>query len=105
VVTSLQACDDDALLDRMEAAAIRMLRAGVTTVRDLGDRNYLSLKLGERSRAADATIIPDIIAAGPPITTSGGHCHFLAERRMARLPSQRRSENGLRRAARSSRSW
>jgi imidazolonepropionase-like amidohydrolase len=77
VVTSLQACDDDALLDRMEAAAIRMLRAGVTTVRDLGDRNYLSLKLGERSRAAGATIIPDIIAAGPPITTSGGHCHFL----------------------------
>jgi imidazolonepropionase-like amidohydrolase len=77
VVASLLACDDDALLDQMEANAIRMLRAGVTTVRDLGDRNYSSLKLRERSRATGATIIPDIIAAGPPITTSGGHCHFL----------------------------
>ena len=77
VVGSLQACDDDALLDQMEAAAIRMLRAGITTVRDLGDRNYLSLKLAERSRATDATSIPDIVAAGPPITSSGGHCHFL----------------------------
>lgn len=77
VVGSLLACDDDALLEQMQAAAIRMLRAGVTTVRDLGDRNYLSLKLAGRSGATDATIIPDIIAAGPPITSSGGHCHFL----------------------------
>jgi imidazolonepropionase-like amidohydrolase len=50
VVTSLAACDDNALSDRMEAAAVRALRAGVTTVRDLGDRNYLSLKLSKRFR-------------------------------------------------------
>ncbi|HEX7996096.1 MAG TPA: amidohydrolase family protein [Streptosporangiaceae bacterium] len=77
VVTSLTACDDDALLDQMEVAAKRMLRSGVTTVRDLGDRNYLSLSLAERSRATGGAIIPDIVAAGPPITSSGGHCHFL----------------------------
>jgi len=74
VVTSLTACDDNALSDRMEAAAIRALRAGVTTVRDLGDRNYLSLKLARRF---SSTTLPHIVAAGPPVTTIGGHCHFL----------------------------
>jgi imidazolonepropionase-like amidohydrolase len=74
VVTSLAGCDDSALFDRMEAAAARMLRAGVTTVRDLGDRNYLSLMLRGRFRS---TALPHIVAAGPPITTSGGHCYFL----------------------------
>jgi imidazolonepropionase-like amidohydrolase len=47
------------------------LRCGVTTVRDLGDRDYLSLDLRGRDD------LPTIIAAGPPITTGGGHCHFL----------------------------
>ena len=74
VVTSLAACGDGALLDHMAAAAARALRAGVTTVRDLGDRNYLSLMLGGRFRS---TTLPHIVAAGPPITTSGGHCWFL----------------------------
>src|SRR5262249_2164821 len=74
VVASLAACDDDALLDQMQAAAIRMVRAGITTVRDLGDRNYLSLRLADRAAGA---FLPDIVAAGPPITTSGGRRHFL----------------------------
>ncbi len=74
VVTSLAACDDNAVSDRIEAAAIRALRAGVTTVRDLGDRNYLSLKLSKRFPSAT---LPHIVVAGPPVTTSGGHCYFL----------------------------
>jgi len=40
-------------------------------VRDLGDRDYLALRL----RGADG--LPTIVAAGPPITTPAGHCHFL----------------------------
>ena len=63
VVTSLAACDDNAVSDRIETAAIRALRAGVTTVRDLGDRNYLSLKLSKRFPSAT---LPHIVAAGPP---------------------------------------
>ena len=47
------------------------LRGGVTTVRDLGDRGYLSL--GLRGRPG----LPTIVAAGPPVTTPGGHCHYL----------------------------
>ena len=68
------ACDDDALSERMAAAAARTLRAGVTTVRDLGDRNFLALALSER---LPATSRPHIVAAGPPITTRRGHCYFL----------------------------
>jgi imidazolonepropionase-like amidohydrolase len=74
VVGALAACHDDALSERMAAAAARTLRAGVTTVRDLGDRNYLSLGLRER---LPATSRPHIVAAGPPVTTHGGHCYFL----------------------------
>ncbi len=74
VVKSLAACDDNALLEHLHAAAIRALHAGVTTVRDLGDRRYLSLKLRQRYGSA---ALPHILAAGPPITTHGGHCYFL----------------------------
>ncbi|SES36097.1 Imidazolonepropionase [Pedococcus cremeus] len=45
--------------------------AGVTTVRDLGDRGYLTLGFRERPG------LPRVVAAGPPMTTPGGHCHFL----------------------------
>lgn len=45
---------------------------GVTTVRDLGDRDYRTLAFRE-----DAAGRPRVLAAGPPITMPGGHCHFL----------------------------
>jgi imidazolonepropionase-like amidohydrolase len=59
----------------MAAAARRAVRGGVTTVRDLGDRGYLSLEL--RAAAAADRSLPTIVAAGPPVTTPGRHCHFL----------------------------
>jgi imidazolonepropionase-like amidohydrolase len=65
---------DDELLDRMRNAATRALRAGITTVRDLGDRGYLSLKLRDEMEQQTR---PEILAAGPPITTPGGHGYFL----------------------------
>ncbi len=70
-VGRLAARNDDAALAAMAEAGRASLRAGVTTVRDLGDRNYLSLLLRDR---ADQ---PTVVAAGPPITSPGGHCHFL----------------------------
>lgn len=72
-VASLAACDDEAALAAMADAARRSLRAGITTVRDLGDRGYLALALRERNGRG----LPTILAAGPPLTTQGGHCHFL----------------------------
>jgi imidazolonepropionase-like amidohydrolase len=63
--------DDDALIDRARASARRALGGGVTTLRDLGDRSYVTLGLREDRS------LPTILAAGPPITRTGGHCWFL----------------------------
>jgi imidazolonepropionase-like amidohydrolase len=59
------------------AAARHAVRGGVTTVRDLGDTGYLSL--GVRDAARTDPTLPHVVAAGVPITTPGGHCHFLGE--------------------------
>ena len=75
-VTAFTTADDAELLAVMRTAADKALRAGITTVRDLGDRNYLTLALGgELDQSPGAG--PEILSAGPPITTSGGHCHFM----------------------------
>ncbi len=76
-VGHLAQADDDTLRRQMAAAARRALRAGVTTVRDLGDRGYSALDLRDRGTGPGAGPLPTIVAAGPPITTPGGHCHFL----------------------------
>jgi imidazolonepropionase-like amidohydrolase len=70
-VAALAARDDDAALAAMAAAGRAALAAGITTVRDLGDRGYLALRL----RGVPG--LPTIVAAGPPVTTPSGHCHFL----------------------------
>ena len=75
VVGRLAARDDAAATEAMAAAARQAALGGVTTVRDLGDRGFLSLGLRDAA-AADPTM-PTIRTAGLPITTPGGHCHFL----------------------------
>jgi imidazolonepropionase-like amidohydrolase len=61
--------------EAMDGVIVQSLRAhaaaGVTTVRDLGDRGYRTLAF--RSSPG----LPRVVVAGPPITTPGGHCHFL----------------------------
>ena len=68
--------DEASILARMRRHARQQLRAGVTTVRDLGDRAYLALALRDEY-ATEPETGPDIVAAGPPITRTGGHCWFL----------------------------
>ena len=70
-VGALAGRDDEAAVAAMIRAGQTALCGGVTTVRDLGDRDYLSL--GLRGRPG----LPTIVAAGPPVTTPGGHCHYL----------------------------
>jgi imidazolonepropionase-like amidohydrolase len=76
VVAGIGAVDDAQLLRQMAQAARRALRAGITTVRDLGDRGFLALTLREQFNASN-DLAPQIVASGPPITIRGGHCHFL----------------------------
>jgi imidazolonepropionase-like amidohydrolase len=75
-VAALDGLDDEQLLERMRQAAFAHLNVGVTSVRDLGDRSFLSTRLASENRTNMAAG-PHIVAAGPPITTKKGHCHFL----------------------------
>jgi len=48
------------------------LAAGVTTVRDLGDRRFAVLAWRSQGRAD--RVYPSVVASGPPITSVAGHC-------------------------------
>ena len=75
-VAQIQADDDATLLLRMRLTAQRALAVGITTIRDLGDRNYLSLVLRDWYRDG-GEVGPRILASGPPLTVTNGHCWFL----------------------------
>jgi imidazolonepropionase-like amidohydrolase len=62
---------DDQLAERARRHARTALVGGVTTVRDLGDRNYVTLPL------RDDPDLPTLLCSGPPITPVGGHCWYL----------------------------
>lgn len=67
---------DDELLDRALANARSALLAGVTTVRDCGGRGRVVQAARDRIRSGRAQGA-EILACGVPITTTGGHCHWL----------------------------
>lgn len=56
------------LQDIITTAEQQHLRAGVTAVRDLGDLRWAVV---ERPRNGSG---PTVVAAGPPLTSPGGHC-------------------------------
>ncbi len=72
----LQADSDARLLLRGVANARAALQAGVTTVRDLGSRGRVTLDLRD-AIASGIVPGPRVVACGRPITSPGGHCHFL----------------------------
>ncbi len=64
------------MLLRMAGAARRMLEAGITTVRDLGAPTPLAV--GLRDAITEGLVVgPELLVAGAPITTTGGHCYFM----------------------------
>ncbi|GHD82299.1 amidohydrolase family protein [Streptomyces goshikiensis] len=75
-VATMQEASDEDLLEGMRKRADQLLATGVTTVRDLGDRGGLGLRLAREITAGAATG-PRIIGAGAPVTPPGGHCWFL----------------------------
>ena len=66
---------NETFIMRGVAAVRAALSSGVTTMRDLGSRNEVILPI--RS-AIENDIIPGprLLAAGTPITTTGGHCNM-----------------------------
>jgi imidazolonepropionase-like amidohydrolase len=63
---------DDVVVDALR----RHLAAGVTMVRDLGDRRFNVVERRDAQRQIDDGL-PWIVASGPPITIPGGHCGYL----------------------------
>ena len=66
----------EVLLGRARRHAEAALSSGITTIRDLGDRDFATLPLREEYRRG-TTMGPELMVAGPPLTPSGGHCWFL----------------------------
>ena len=68
---------DEELGRVIEAALRAQLAAGVTAVRDLGDRRWAVIDSRQRVAGTAGFARPAIVASGPPITTRGGHCWYM----------------------------
>ncbi|SFQ54855.1 Imidazolonepropionase [Amycolatopsis arida] len=75
-VGDLSATDDATLLEDMAHRARLLLDHGVTTVRDLGDRGFLAVRLRDEIGAGRRPG-PRILSATVPLTPPEGHCWFL----------------------------
>ena len=72
----MRAETDEQQLVLMLRNARDLLGVGVTTARDLGARAYLDVVVRE-AIAAGLARGPRMVAAGPPVTVTGGHCWFM----------------------------
>ncbi|GGZ53313.1 amidohydrolase [Streptomyces inusitatus] len=86
LVSAVVDATPDELAAAMADRARQLLAAGVTTVRDLGDRGGLAVALRDsiasetaasEAAASGAVAGPRIVTATAPITSRGGHCGFL----------------------------
>jgi imidazolonepropionase-like amidohydrolase len=75
-VGQLSIDSDNDLFEKCLEHAKMALRKGITTIRDLGDRSFQAVRLGKTGRSVTG-LLPNIIGSGPPVTSAGGHCHFL----------------------------
>jgi imidazolonepropionase-like amidohydrolase len=64
----------DEIDEVVERSLAIQLAAGVTTVRDLGDQEWAVVDRHRGDQGGSHAIRPAVIASGPPITTSDGHC-------------------------------
>jgi imidazolonepropionase-like amidohydrolase len=75
-IAAVQQVDGSSLLLGMAGRARQLLESGVTTARDLGDRDGLAVRV--RDAVAEGVLPgPRILAATAPLTVPGGHCWFL----------------------------
>lgn len=75
-VDHLIAESDSTTLLKMVHHAHQTIERGVTTVRDVGAKNFLDLAL--RDAIAQGLIPgPRLLVSGPVLTITGGHCYFM----------------------------
>jgi imidazolonepropionase-like amidohydrolase len=91
---------DDRIDAVMTKALHDQLAGGVTTVRDLGDRRYCAIdRRDRRATAGGFDAEPTILGSGPPLTSPGGHCHYMggevAERAAMARAVDERAERGV----------
>ncbi len=70
-----QELDEEKLKVAMISRAELIVKAGITTARDLGGGKHLELLVRDLIEKKKITG-PRLICAGQPITSRGGHCHF-----------------------------
>ncbi|WP_146108141.1 amidohydrolase family protein [Actinokineospora auranticolor] len=75
-VGAVRAADPRALAAASAARAETLVRHGVTTARDLGDRDGIVRGVRDGINAG-RLLGPRLLTAGSPITPTGGHCWFL----------------------------
>jgi len=66
---------EPSVIPLMKVRAQQMVRAGITTARDLGGGAWYELQLRDEIASGQASG-PRLLCAGQPITTPSGHCHF-----------------------------
>ncbi len=92
------AATDDEVRRGMTRRAEAMVRAGITTARDLGGGKWLEIDLRNRINAGELTG-PRLLCAGQPVTSVGGHCHFWGgearDADAARAVIERQAEHGV----------
>lgn len=72
-VARMMAENDARQVALMLRSARELLSVGVTTARDLGARGYLDISVRDAIAAGEARG-PRMLAAGAPLTVTGGHC-------------------------------
>src|SRR5437764_11027871 len=79
--------------DRCAEAALRALEAGITTVRDLGGIELVTVEVA-RAQAAGGLKGPRILTAGQVLTAPGGHAHYIG-REVASVAEMRKAIQSL----------
>lgn len=74
-LATMTAESDEDLVLRGTVAAERMVRAGVTTAYDCGERGMVAYRIRD-AIARRLAVGPRLLVSGRPVTQTKGHCHF-----------------------------
>jgi imidazolonepropionase-like amidohydrolase len=74
-ITFVKEASEAEILEVMRESARAAVLSGVTTLRDCGSPGQVGVQLRERCK--NDVAMPRILVSGRPLTTPGGHCHWM----------------------------